>query len=234
MNAPNLVSVVLPVYNQADFIAGTVEGYRGTLDRLGVARELLLVTNGCTDDSVAVCRALEADHEDVRVIELDEGGWGVAVATGLQEATGDLLAYTNSARTTPEILALLVLYATVYPEVVLKANRRIRDNWRRRLGSVIYNLECRALFDLSTWDINGTPKVFPRKFSKLMELKRRDDLIDAELMATCAREGYPIVEVPVLATVRHGGRSTTNYGSALRMYLGAWQLARAGLGRERA
>ena len=36
-----------------------------------------------------------------------------------------------------------------------------------------------------------------------------------------------MVEVPVLATQRHGGRSTTNYGSALRMYRGALRCASA-------
>jgi hypothetical protein len=107
---------------------------------------------------------------------------------------------------------------------VLKANRKIRDNWRRRLGSLIYNLECRALFDLPIWDINGTPKVFPREFGALLELERDDDLIDLEFAWVCKREDYPILEVPLLATQRHGGRSTTNYGSALRMYVGAWRL----------
>jgi hypothetical protein len=32
--------------------------------------------------------------------------------------------------------------------------------------------------------------------------------------------------VPLLATQRHGGRSTTNYSSALRMYVGAYRLAK--------
>jgi hypothetical protein len=76
------------------------------------------------------------------------------------------------------------------------------------------------------WDVNGTPKVFPRSFDKLMRLRRDDDLIDAEFNATCAREGYPVVEVPILATERQGGKSTTNYGSAVKMYAGALRLKR--------
>ena len=56
----------------------------------------------------------------------------------------------------------MLLYAAAYPNVVVKANRKIREHWTRRLGSLLYNLECRALFDLSNWDVNGTPKVFPR------------------------------------------------------------------------
>jgi hypothetical protein len=148
------------------------------------------------------------------------------VKLGLSAAEGDLLCYTNSARTRSQDLLLMLLYATAYPNVVIKANRKIRDSWQRRLGSLIYNLECRALFDLSQWDINGTPKIFPRSFSALRELTRDDDLIDAEFNAVCRREGYPMIEVPIFSTRRHGGSSTTNYRSALNMYWGAFHLWR--------
>src|SRR5262249_40242750 len=125
----------------------------------------------------------------------------------------------------------LLAYNLAYPDVVVKASRKVRDNWHRRLGSLIYNLECRALFDLAVWDINGTPKVFPRSFGRLLELTRNDDLLDAEFAVRCRSEGYPIVDVPVLSTQRHGGRSTTGYASAFRMYTGAlglrWFLERS-------
>ena len=59
-----------------------------------------------------------------------------------------------------------------------------------------------------------------------MTLTRDDDLIDAEFNLVCRRYGYPMVEVPIFSTRRHGGRSTTNMGSAFRMYVGALQLWR--------
>jgi hypothetical protein len=184
----------------------------------------VLVTNGCTDASVEISQELAGTQPTVRTTDLAESGWGRAVKEGLSLAAGDLICYTNSARTTPEMLALLLIYESAYPSVVIKANRRIRDHWARRLGSLIYNLECRALFDLAMWDINGTPKVFPRQFDKLLELSRDDDLIDLEFAVTCKREGYPVLEVPLLATQRHGGRSTTNVRSAVRMYWGAYRM----------
>jgi glycosyltransferase involved in cell wall biosynthesis len=223
---PPSLSLVLPVHNQEDHIRGVVAEYRAVLDRLGGEHELLLVTNACSDASPAVCAELAREDAHVKTFDLAQGGWGRAVRAGLARTQGEMVGYTNSARTSPEILALCAAYARAYPEVVIKANRKIRDNWRRRLGSLIYNLECRALFDLPTWDINGTPKLFPRSFSRLLALDRDDDLIDAEFVVICRREGYPIVEVPVLSTRRHSGRSTTNYGSALKMYGGALGLRR--------
>ena len=221
-----LSSVVLPVYNQGDHIEGVVLSYVEALAALPMPFEVVLVTNACIDDSAAVCSRLAESMHVVSHVDLEEGGWGRAVKAGLAAAKGDVLCFTNSARTTPEFLVVMLLYAGVYPEVVLKANRRVRDNWIRRLGSLLYNLECRALFDLSVWDINGTPKVFPRTFERLLELRRNDDLIDVEFNVVCRRASYPVVEIPILATVRHGGRATTNLRSAARLYWGALRLRR--------
>jgi hypothetical protein len=118
----------------------------------------------------------------------------------------------------------MLLYASVHDDCVVKANRKIRENWRRRLGSLLYNLECRFLFDLAYWDINGTPKVFPRSFAPLMNLQQNGDLIDLEFNALCRRQDYQVLEVPIFSTTRHSGRSTTNWRSAYRMYRGAVQL----------
>lgn len=232
MTQVNLVSVVMPVHNQADHIRGVVAEYEAALDRLRTPHELVLVVNGCRDDSLAVCQGLAKEYPSVRVVHRVKGGWGLAVRQGLAEARGDLLCYTNTARTAPQDLTLMILYGVVYPNVVLKANRKIRDSWVRRIGSLLYNLEVRAFFDLNTWDVNGTPKVFPRAFGGLLKLTCDDDLLDSEFVATCRREGYPIVEVPIFSSRRHGGVSTTGLRSAVRMYRGAYRLWRASPGSK--
>jgi len=221
-----LASIVLPVHNQADHLEALVHAYRQALDRLPLRHQIVLVPNACRDDTPRICRQMAAQDPAIRTVELDMGGWGRAVRAGLANADGDILCYTNSARTSAQMLCVALLYASSYPDVVVKAQRTIRDNWRRQLGSLLYNLECRVLFGLASWDINGTPKVFPRAFGKLLELTHDDDLIDAEFVVTCQREGYPIIEVPSTITQRHGGTSTTNYGSALHMYRGAYALRR--------
>jgi glycosyltransferase involved in cell wall biosynthesis len=225
MSEPH-ISIILPVYNQADHIGDVVREYEQALARVPYSHEVLLVVNGSRDRSLEVCQALAAEHAAVRVEHSQRGGWGLAVKLGLGAARGDVLCYTNSARTSAQDLVLILLYGVVNPGVVVKANRKIRENWRRRTGSLLYNLECRALFDLSYWDINGTPKVFPREFDKLLALTRDDDLIDAEFNVVCRREGYPVLEVPIFASRRHGGSATTNYRSAVKMYWGAYQLWR--------
>jgi len=220
-----LATVILPVYNQADHIQSVLEDYAMAIKRLNFACELLPVVNGLRrDKSLEICRGMEQQYPIIRTECIDEGGWGCAVRHGLAKARGDMLCYTNSARTTSKDLVLMLLYGSVHDDCVVKANRKIRENWSRRLGSLLYNLECRALFDLPYWDVNGTPKVFHRHQTALMELTRSDDLIDLEFNVICRHEDYEVIEVPIFSKSRRSGRSTTNLASAYRMYVGALQL----------
>ena len=222
----SLVSVVLPVHNQADHIGCVVDEYRSALAGMEAEYEILLVVNGCRDQSAGVCELLADQDCHIRTFLLAEPGWGRAVRFGIGHSRGDLICYTNSARTSAKNLVLLMLYATIYPETVVKGARKIRESFVRRLGSLLYNLECRALFDLATWDINGTPKVFPRRFGKLLELQQDGDLVDLEFNVICRRERYPVVDIPIFSSRRQGGKSTTSFRSAYRMYLGAYRLMR--------
>jgi len=225
------ISVVLPVRNQADHIGPVVDGHHAALAAAGIGHELILVVNASSDGSLEVCRALAGRLPEVRVVELEQGGWGRAVLAGIDGAAGRVICYANSARTTPEMLTRTARHALADPDGIVKVSRRVRESLRRRLGSVLYNLECRALFDLPMWDVNGTPKAFGRHRLPILRLSRTDDLIDLEFCIACRRGDLPLVEIPIAAGRRHGGRSTTSMKSAVRMYVGAlrlWLGARGG------
>ncbi len=219
-----MISIVLPVHNQANHVSAVIGSYQNELKNISESYELILVVNGSTDDTAKICGDLSSNDSRIRVAELTASGWGLAVKTGIDLATGDLICYTNSARTTAKDLGEMLKYALINKTSVIKANRKIREGFKRRLGSVLYNLECRALFDLPTWDVNGTPKVFPREYTPLLKLEQTDDLIDLEFISICRRNNYPFLEIPIISTRRHGGSSTTNYNSAFKMYWGAIKL----------
>lgn len=215
------VSIVLPVYNQADHIGGIVQDYQAALANLKSSVELILVVNGNRDGSLDCCRELEKTHGEVRALHEQEPGWGRAVRKGLAAAEGKLLCYTNSARTSAYHLVLHMMLGLANTELVVKANRRLRHPVARRIGSVLYNVECRTFFDLPVWDVNGTPKVFGRDILARLNLQEDGDLIDLEFVLRCRQLGLQILEVPIVSSVRHGGESTTNVISAFRMYWGA-------------
>src|SRR5436190_23100875 len=91
------VSIILPVHNQAEHIGYVVENYLEALSRTPYQYEFLMVVNACHDNSLEICRKLEATHQFIRVIFSEDGGWGLAVRLGLEAAHGNYLCYTNSA-----------------------------------------------------------------------------------------------------------------------------------------
>jgi hypothetical protein len=212
------VSVVLPVEEARHAFERVVRGYADTLRALGQSWEVLLVPRVRADSRTA-CEQLTAIEPGIRTTTSADG-WGAAVRLGLRESVGELLCYTNWQRTPAAALTEMLELGLRNPSLVLRANRRTRDTRARRLGSLLFNIECRVLLQTLAWDVNGTPKVFPRAFGKLLELQQDGDLLDAEFALVCQRERYPVVEVPIDAASQSAGGSAVDYGAALRMYSG--------------
>jgi glycosyltransferase involved in cell wall biosynthesis len=227
MTATVDLSIVLPCRNQADHIGDVLRAYAGPLAATHRAYEIVIVPNACTDSTVEVVRALAADDEHMRVVENPAGGWGRSVLTGLAASRGQVLCYTNSARTDPaDVARLLDLYDRHAP-CVAKVRRVERGVPLREIGSWLYNLEAGLLFGITAGDVNGTPKMLPRALYDRLDLSSPGDLLDVELVAKASALGVPVVEMPVSGFRRHGGKSTTGLGSAWRMYSGALGLRRA-------
>jgi hypothetical protein len=219
------ISLVLPVGIQASRLDDVLQAYVVELDALDRDWEMLLIPS--PGASWAPSQALAASGERIRVVA-PAAGWGAAVRSGLSASTGELLCYTNWQRTPAAGLAEMLRLAAHNRELVLRANRRTRDTRIQRLGSLLFNVQCRFVLQIPAWDVNGTPKVFPRSFTRLLELRSEDDLFDAEFALVCEQAGYPVIEVPIDAVLQADRTVHTDYRAALRMYAGVPRL------RERA
>jgi glycosyltransferase involved in cell wall biosynthesis len=224
MTSEPVLSLVLPCRNQGDYLGTLLPKYLPHLVRTGHPFELIVVPNACTDNTEDVVGRLAHQDERIRMIALADRGWGRAVRAGLRAARGTILAYTNTARTNPEILPDFVERFMPNREQLVKARREARQAPLRELGSALYNFEARLCFGLRCRDINGTPKIFSRTFYESLDLSSPGDLFDLELIAAARQQGVPIVEIPVQGFSRHGGKSSTTLGSAWKMYVGALRL----------
>lgn len=219
-----LFSIILPFYKQRDHAKEVVKDYIDKLNNANIDYELLAVVNGVDDGTVLELNTLAKKYPQLKVFFVTPGGWGKAVRFGLDKTKGKFFCYTNSARTQIDDLIQILKIAEHNNDTLVKASRVMRESFMRKIGSILYNFEARMLLKTAVWDINGTPKILPTVIAKEIGLTKNDDLIDAELIARCVQEHVRILEVPVFITKRHGGKSTTNYKSALRMYRGIWEL----------
>lgn len=87
------VSVIVPVYNARDYVSACVESIIAqTYERL----QIILVDDGSTDGSGAVCDDLAARDSRIVVIHRSNGGIAAAQNSGLDVATGALITFCDN------------------------------------------------------------------------------------------------------------------------------------------
>jgi len=217
-------SIILPIYKQVNQLRHLFEIYKKHLEKTAYSFTLHFIINGPDDGSYDLAVDLCNSETNFKAYKINEAGWGNAVKYGIEISDAKYICYTNSARTKIEDLIMILDYAVVNENNIVKANRIIRESFFRKLGSVIYNFENRKFFKTPIWDVNGTPKVFPANLLNSIQIWSDGDLIDAELIAKAFKKNHPIIEIPILSTERISGKSTTNLKSAFNMYFGLIKL----------
>jgi polyisoprenyl-phosphate glycosyltransferase len=85
-----LVSIIIPVLNEADNLDALVGRLTPVLDRLGTRWEIIFVDDGSTDGTLASLKALNAREPRATGISFSRNfGKEIALAAGLQYARGD-------------------------------------------------------------------------------------------------------------------------------------------------
>jgi glycosyltransferase involved in cell wall biosynthesis len=112
------VTVVIPCFNYARFLAGAVNS---ALSQDGVEVDVVVVDDRSTDDSVAVARALAAEHPAVRVLAHETNQGPVATFNdGLEFVSGEFLVRLDADDLlTPGSLARAAALARAYPSIGL-------------------------------------------------------------------------------------------------------------------
>ena len=86
------VSIIVPVYNAAPYLNQCVSSLTNqTLKEI----EIILINDGSTDDSLAVCVGLAATDDRIRLIDKPNSGVSEARNDGLRAATGDYVGFVD-------------------------------------------------------------------------------------------------------------------------------------------
>lgn len=86
------LSIIIPVYNCKPWLTACVESIR----RAGLPEyEIVLVDDGSTDGSGALCDRLALEHPEIRVFHQENGGVSSARNRGLREASGEYVLFVD-------------------------------------------------------------------------------------------------------------------------------------------
>jgi glycosyltransferase involved in cell wall biosynthesis len=207
-----LVSVVAPVYNEADAIDEFMERVLVVAD--GLAKEyrfeLVLVNDGSRDGSLEIMKARAARDPRVRVVELCRNyGQTAALQAGFDAARGSLLVTLDAdlQHFPEEIPQFLQKLEAEDWDVVCGWRHERKEGIKRRLPSRIANALIRRISGLEIHDMGTTFRAYRGDTARRLRLYG-----DAHrfIPVLAAWNGGRVTELPIQNVDRPFGKS--NYG----------------------
>jgi glycosyltransferase involved in cell wall biosynthesis len=197
---PYLLSIVVPVYNEARTVAEVIE--RLIAIDLPVGREILVVNDGSTDGTREALDRIPPRPE-LRVIHAAKnGGKGSAIRIGFGAATGSIVAIQDAdLELDPAQLAELVQPILDGTTSVVFGSRFLAGRPPAPLVSILANQFLTGVTNLlyggRLTDMETCYKVMVADVAKSLNLESNRFDIEPEISAKLLRAGHAIHELPV-------------------------------------
>ena len=141
------LSVVVPVYNNANDLPELIDRLRAASREAGVEAQLVFVDDGSADRSFEVLAGYADGDEAVTVLRLSRNfGSNAAIMAGLLQARGDAVCIISAdLQDPPELIPEMVQHWTAGAQVVLAARQGRDDPALSRLFAATFNRLFRSL-----------------------------------------------------------------------------------------
>lgn len=231
------LSVVVPLYNEANRITDTLNLFREYLDRQPYTYEVVLVDDGSEDATVTVVRQLTHNWPQAKLLVNAHRGKGAVVKQGILVAGGEYILFTDADNSThigqiEKLLPHIGEYAVVFGSRHCPgAKIMVPQGMLRIILSRLSNLLVRWLLVPGIYDTQCGFKLFQQKpaqdiFSKVT-INRFG--FDFEALAVADRLGYKFKEVGVEwhnageSKVRAGRDALRTLSDLFRVKLNLWR-----------
>jgi glycosyltransferase involved in cell wall biosynthesis len=229
-----LLSVIVPVYNEAGDVRASVERLRAVPLRL----EVICVDDASTDGSAQVLDGMHRDGLiDVLVRQPHNQGKGAAVRAGIAQARGDVLVIHDADLEydpfdLPRLLEPIAdgRADAVFGSRFLGSPRRVLYFWHR-VGNGFLTLLSNMMTDLNLTDMETCYKMARTDLVKSLPLRSTRFGIEVELTARLAQSRARIYEVPISyagRTYAEGKKIGWKDGIAAILHILRYNLFRSG------
>ncbi len=217
-DAPTL-SVIIPVYNEAESLPGLGVEVLNAMTRLGRSYEILLIDDGSTDRSWDIIKDFATRLPGFTGTRLGRNfGQTAALAAGISAARGEVIACLDAdLQNDPrDIAALLVVLDQGY-DVVSGWRRERKDPWlTRRLPSQAANLLISWITGVALHDYGCTLKLYRSRYLKPLRLYGE---MHRFIPALAGSLGARVGEAEVTHRPRALGRSKYGLGRTFKVVL---------------
>ena len=220
VSAAPRVSVVAPLYNEEESIAGLQAQLTSALTSLGQPFEIIVVDDGSRDGSFALLQRWQAqDPAHVRVVRFRRNfGQTAAFSAGFERARGEIIVTLDAdLQNDPADIGLLL--------DKIEAGYDVVSGWRvqrqdaalsRRLPLVIANALISRVTGVALHDYGCSLKAYRREVLQNVRLYGE---LHRFIPAIASWMGTAVAEIPVSHRPRQFGRSKYNLSRTLRVIL---------------
>jgi glycosyltransferase involved in cell wall biosynthesis len=198
------LSVVVPAYNEEDFIEDTLGTLEAIIKDKNLPYEIVVVDDGSLDGTLAKAVRYAKRNGHVKVVSyLKNMGKGHAVKTGFMQATGDVVVFADSDMEIDLNTISRYLGALEHGDIIIASkwhpDSAVAMPLARKIMSHGFNIIVRLLTGVPLKDTQAGLKamkksafvdIFPR-----LAVKRY--AFDVELLAVAHLYGLKVVEMPV-------------------------------------
>jgi dolichol-phosphate mannosyltransferase len=139
--APRLLSIVIPLYDEVDVIPHLRKRLAEFLPQLPCAAELILVNDGSRDGTLAALQDWAVKNPNVVVVSLSRNfGHQAASTAGLDRVHGDVAVLMDADLQDPPelILSMIAEYQRGYDVVYAQRQLRLGESWVKRATASLY------------------------------------------------------------------------------------------------
>jgi Glycosyltransferases involved in cell wall biogenesis len=218
MNEPKVLSILIPVYNEREYLARIVERILAAPLPENLQKELVIVNDASKDGTEVVVQELVAKYPEIKAFEQPKNmGKGAAIRRAIQEMTGDFAIIQDAdLEYDPNDYHVMMkpltegLADVVYGSRFATREMRRIVHYHHKLGNLFLTHLSNFFTGLDLTDMETCYKAFKAELIKSIPLRSNRFGIEPELTAKLARRRAVFYEVPI----SYHGR---NYGEGKKI-----------------
>ncbi len=225
-----MLSVVLPCFNEELNVDRTVRDTAAWLQTKGDDWQIVCVNDGSKDKTGDMLETLKRDISELVIVTHEANrGYGAAVRSGCDAATGDAIGFMDSdgqfdVKDFDRLLPHLGAYS-----FVTGRRRKRADPFMRKVNAKLFGILSWMVLGIWVRDINCAMKIFTKDtWNRARPSVSTGALINAEMFYRAKTAGIPwyIVDVPH-APRKFGVQTGANLRVILRMFRELWDVKRS-------
>ncbi len=199
------LSIVIPAHNEQNRLPGTLEQIFDFLKKQSFTSEVVVVENGSSDRTYDIAREFAKQHGNLRVIQNDWRGKGLAIQRGVREATGTYVFMCDADLSMPvEEISKFIPPQLQDVDIAIASREapgaiRYDEPYYRHLTGRVFNTLIRLLVLPHLQDTQCGFKCIRANVAN--DIFRYQTLtgwaFDVELLYIARHHGYKVVEIPI-------------------------------------